>query len=80
MDNKKMNTIDKVLLTLAGFVLGFTITMIVIFCIYQVTPDVLIESVFACCGSELVLSFAIWAVKRHSNDKKGQKKHEDKTD
>lgn len=70
-----MNTIDKVLLSLAGFVFGFTITMIVIFCIYQVTPDTLIECVFACCSSELVLSFAIWAVKRHSKDKKGQKKN-----
>ena len=70
-----MNTIDKVLLTLAGFVFGFTVTMIVIFIIYQVTPDTLIECVFACCSSELVLSFAIWAVKRHSKDKKGQKKN-----
>ena len=76
----EMNTIDKVLLSLAGFVFGFTITMIVIFCIYQVTPDTLIECVFACCSSELVLSFAIWAVKRHSKDKKGQKKNEGQTD
>ena len=70
VEYKKMNTIDKVLLTLASFVFGFTICMIVIFCIYQVTPDTLIECVFACCSSELVLSFAIWAVKRHQNDKR----------
>ena len=55
-----MNTIDKILLGLVGFLAGFTITMIVIFCIYQVTPDVLIECVFACCSSEAVITFAIW--------------------
>ena len=70
-----MNTIDKILLACAITLLLFTVSMIVIFCIYQVTPDTLIECVFACCSSELVLSFAIWAVKRHSKDKKGQKKN-----
>ena len=74
-----MNTIDKILIACAIAVIVFTITMIVIFCIYQVTPDTLIECVFACCSSELVLSFAIWAVKRHSKDKKGQKKDEGQT-
>ena len=59
-----MNTIDKILLTLAGFVFAFTVTMIVIFCIYQVTPDTLIECVFACCSSEAVITFAIWWIKK----------------
>ena len=67
-----MNTIDKILLGLVGFLIGFTITMIVIFCVYQVTPDVLIECVFACCSSEAVITFAIWWIK-----KKGLKKKED---
>ena len=70
-----MNTIDKILIACAIAVIVFVITMIVIFCIYQAVPDTLIECVFACCSSELVLSFAIWAVKRHSKDKKGQKKN-----
>lgn len=64
-----MNTIDKILITLASFVFGFTVTMIVIFCIYQVTPDTLIECVFACCSSEAVITFAIWWIKKKANRK-----------
>ena len=74
-----MNTIDKILLGLAGFIFGFTITMVVIFCIYQATPDVLIESVFACVSSEAVITFAIWWIKKkgkedHGNDNRGTDK------
>lgn len=65
----KLNTIDKILITLASFVFGFTVTMIVIFCIYQVTPDTLIECVFACCSSEAVITFAIWWIKKKANRK-----------
>jgi hypothetical protein len=65
----EMNTIDKILITLASFVFGFTITMIVIFCVYQVTPDTLIECVFACCSSEAVITFAIWWIKKKANRK-----------
>lgn len=65
----KLNTIDKILITLASFVFGFIITMIVIFCIYQVTPDTLIECVFACCSSEAVITFAIWWIKKKANRK-----------
>ena len=68
-DEMKLNTIDKILITLASFVFGFTITMIVIFCIYQVTPDTLIECVFACCSSEAVITFAIWWIKKKTNRK-----------
>lgn len=68
-DEMKLNTIDKILLTLAGFIFGFTVTMIVIFCIYQVTPDTLIECVFACCSSEVVITFAIWWIKKKANRK-----------
>lgn len=65
----EMNTIDKILLTLAGFIFGFTVTMIVLFCIFQVTPDTLIECVFACCSSEAVITFAIWWIKKKANRK-----------
>lgn len=69
-----MNTIDKILLGLVGFLIGFTIAMIVIFCIFQVTPDTLIECVFACCASEAVITFAIWWIKKkHANDKTKEK-------
>ena len=74
-----MNTIDKILLGLVGFLAGFTITMIVIFCIYQVTPDTLIECVFACCASEAVITFAIWRIKKKCGitKSKGDKKNEE---
>ena len=67
-----MNTIDKILLGVVGVLITFTITMVVIFCVYQSTPDTLIECVFACCSSEAVITFAIWWIK-----KKGSKKKED---
>ena len=68
-----MNTIDKILITLASFIFGFTITMIVIFCIYQVTPDTLIECVFACCSSEAVITFVIWWIKKKATNRKETK-------
>lgn len=69
-----MSTIDKVLLGLVGFILGFTVTMIVIFCIYQVTPDTLIECVFSCAGCEAIITFAIWHLKRRKPTKKEETK------
>lgn len=69
-----MNTIDKILLGLVGFLLGFTVSMIVLFCIFQATPDTLIECVFACSASEAVITFAIWWIKKkHANDKPKEK-------
>ena len=70
-----MNTIDKILLGIVGFILGFTISMIVLFCIFQQTPDVLIECVFAAACSEAVVCFAIWWLKR----KYGKEKINEKT-
>ena len=70
-----MSTIDKVLLGLVGFLLGFIIAMIVIFCIYQATPDVLIECVLTACTTEAGISFAIWWLKRKAN-KRGTKNEE----
>ena len=69
-----MNTIDKILLACAITLLLFTVTMIVIFCIYQVTPDTLIECVFACCSSEAVITFAIWWIKKKANNRKEKDK------
>lgn len=69
MDKKKkkrikLNTIDCILLGCAGFLIGFTIMMIIIFCIYQTEPSTLITSVFGLLGSEIILSFAIWYIKK----------------
>jgi hypothetical protein len=30
----------------------FTVTMIILFCVYQSVPDTLVNCFFACCGSE----------------------------
>lgn len=65
-----MNTIDKILLACAIFILAFTITMIVIFCIFQSVPDTLVESVFTLFTGEAVITFVIWWIKkRHAKDK-----------
>ena len=74
-----MNTLDKVLLGIAGFLGGFTISMIVIFCIFQTTPDVLIQCVFACLGSETIICFAIWRLKKKCGitKSKGDKKDDE---
>lgn len=66
-----MNTLDKVLISLAVFILIFTITMIVLFCVFQAIPDTLVNAVFGVVSSETVLTFLIWYLKR-----KGQKKNE----
>lgn len=71
MKKEKMNTLDKVLLGLAGFVFGFIVSMIVIFCIYQATPDVLIECVLTATMSETVITFAIWYIKKKGPKKNG---------
>ncbi len=64
-----MSTIDKILLGLVGFLIGFTITMIVLFCIFQQVPDTLIECFFGVAGGEGVITFAIWWIKKKANRK-----------
>ena len=59
-----MTTIDKILLTCAIFILIFTITMIVVFCVFQAVPDSLIDAVFGLFTGEAVITFIIWYVKR----------------
>ena len=59
-----MTTIDKILIAIVGFLLGFSITMIVLFCIFQQVPDTLIECFFGVAGSEFVISFCIWWIKK----------------
>ena len=59
-----MSTIDKILLGLVGFLIGFTIIMIILFCVYQNVPDTLVECVFSLAGGEGVITFAIWWIKK----------------
>lgn len=73
-----MNTLDKILIGCSIFLILFTITMIVIFCCYQTTPDVLIESVFSLFSAEAVITMVIWWIKRKGQ--KDEKRHTEKTD
>ena len=71
-----MNTIDKILLGLVGFLIGFTITIIILFCIFQNVPDTLVECVFSLAGSEAIITAIIWYVKKKytRRDKDGKTK------
>ena len=60
----EMTTIDKILLGLVGFLIGFIITIIILFCIFQSVPDTLVECVFSLAGGEGVITFAIWWIKK----------------
>ena len=66
-----MNTIDKILIADVVILLCFTITMIVLFCIFQEVPDTLVECFFGCAGGEGILTFGIWWVKKRYSNKKG---------
>ena len=69
-----MSTIDKILLGLVGFLIGFTITMIIIFCIFQSIPDTLVECFFGVAGGEGIITFAIWWIKKkYSKQKENDK-------
>ena len=59
-----MNTIDKILIGCAIFILAFTITMIVLFCVFQDIPNTLVECVFQIFTGEIFLTFAIWWIKK----------------
>lgn len=49
---EKRHTMDIILALMGVAILTFTVTMIVIFCVYQSVPDTLVNCFFACCGSE----------------------------
>ena len=48
----KYHTMDIILAIMGIAILTFTITMIVMFCVFQSVPDTLIQCFFTCCGSE----------------------------
>jgi putative Ca2+/H+ antiporter (TMEM165/GDT1 family) len=59
-----MNTIDKILIGCAVFLGLFTLTMIILYCVFQSVPDTLIECVFQLFTGEIFLTFAIWWIKK----------------
>ena len=65
-----MSTIDKILILCGIAVIVFTVTMIVIFCIYQAVPDTLIENFYSLFTGEIFITFAIWWIKKkHGKEK-----------
>ena len=63
LEKKQRKALTVILVAVGGFDLAFIITMIVIFCIYQTVPDVLIQSVLGASGVEAFLTAAIQIVK-----------------
>ena len=69
-EREQMSTIDKILILCGIAVIVFTVTMVVIFCIFQSVPDTLIENFFNLFTGEIVLTFCIWWIKkRYSKEK-----------
>ena len=60
----KLNTIDKILIFCTVLLLIFTITMIIIFCIYQSVPDTLIGAFFSAFGVETINTVIIYKDKK----------------
>ena len=73
-----MNTIDKILIGCAIAVIAFTVTMIVIFCIFQSIPDTLVDNFYNMFTGEVVITFLIWWIKKKGQ--KDEKRHTEKTD
>ena len=59
-----MTTIDKILLADVIILLLFTVSMIVLFCVFQAVPDTLIECFFGVAGGEGLVTFGIWWIKK----------------
>lgn len=63
MKKSKLNTIDKILIFCTVLLLIFTITMIIIFCIYQSVPDTLIGAFFSAFGIETINTVILYKEK-----------------
>lgn len=61
---KKLDGLTKALIFVAAFDTIFVITMIVLFCIYQSVPDILIESVFHATVGETSATAIIFVIKK----------------
>lgn len=68
----KLSTIDVILIMCAIAVIVFTITMIVIFCIFQSVPDSLIECFYGLFTGEAIITFGIWWIKKKYGKEKKQ--------
>lgn len=66
MKKPRLNTIDKILIFCTVLLLLFTVTMIVIFCIYQSAPDTLITVFFGAFSIETINTLIIYKTKRRN--------------
>lgn len=61
---RSLKTMDRILIILGVFLFLFVVCMVVLFCLYQQTPDVLIGSVFGAATGEVS---AMAAIKRNKD-------------
>lgn len=66
----EVKAMDTILVFMAVFLIVFTITMIVLFCVFQAVPDTLITSVFTCFGAEGGFMSLIQITKRRKEDER----------
>ena len=64
MKKHRLNTIDRILIFCTIMLLLFTITMIVIFCVYQSVPDTLITVFFGAFSIETINTLIIYKEKK----------------
>lgn len=69
---KKLNGLDKTLIFIAILDTLFVISMIIIFCIFQSTPDILIGAVFGATFGECGCCSYIWKIKREKEIENGK--------
>lgn len=74
---KPLNTLMKVLISLALFLLAFIVSMIVIFCVKGSVPDVLIEAVLDGSKLEAFLCAAIQITNIITGKKDKEKENEE---
>ena len=67
-----MKTLDLVLIVVAILTIIFTVTMIIIFCQYNMIPDTLVTCWFACIGGECGICGWIKTTKERNQDRKWQ--------
>jgi len=67
-----MKTSDVILLALGLFILGFIVTMTVIFCVKGAVPDTLIQYTLGAGGVEALASAGIKVSKVLTGDKPGE--------
>ena len=77
---KSIITMDRILVAMGVFLALFVVTMIVLFILYQQTPDALIAAVFAFCGFECGAMAAIQRRKTEAEERLRAKQEQHTSD